>query len=56
MGMLEYCNSARYTHFYRQLQLLVHYSESPTLVPLQILRNAQLAIVYYPMQYTGRRG
>ena len=25
---------------------LVHYSESPTLVPLQILLNAQLTILY----------
>ena len=25
---------------------LVHYSESPTLVPLQILHDAQLAIIY----------
>ena len=27
---------------------LVHYSESPTLVPLQILHNAQLTILYCP--------
>ena len=27
---------------------LVHYSESPTLVPLQILNDAQLTILYYP--------
>ena len=37
---------------------LVHYSESPTLVPLQILHNAQLTILYCPnipcsnVQYT----
>ena len=28
---------------------LVHYSESPTLVPLQILHNAQLTILYCPI-------
>ena len=27
---------------------LVHYSESPTLVPLQIFHNAQLTILYCP--------
>ena len=27
---------------------LVHYSESPTLVPLQIIHNAQLTILYCP--------
>ena len=26
----------------------VHYSESPTLVPLQIIHNTQLAIIYCP--------
>ena len=29
---------------------LMHYSESPTLVPLQILHNAQLTILYCPIK------
>ena len=30
------------------LSPLVNYSESPTLVPLQIIYNAQLTILYFP--------
>ena len=48
-ALLEFKEALGWVILNNALAPLVHYSESPTLVPLQILHNAQLTILYCPI-------